>query len=391
MPAARAQAQAASSEVIITGDAVSSDAFDILRSALDGDGIALARAAAAPQCIGTLTSREPQVRAWVSWLAGGAAQLCFQDHCRSLSRTLGPYAKLDARAREELITVLESSLTALRAQCQVPSSAPDSAVASAEQSASNTQAGSAAGVTQPSAAAQRVFATQPVAQQPSRSDSHGASPRAAAAPSAGSALPAPASEAGAVVTDGPAQAHSAQSARTAARLAVGASYGVARWADGVLSQSVSGLAAYAVHAHPLYVALEIGYAPGLRSQRDGLAVQGTGLRLALLLWGRLPISARLSIDAQLGPAIEWLWLAPDPATADLLSAVRSVSHGDPLLCARVGPALRVYSELRLGVDLGLDVAWLQRSFGFVGANRSVVVFAADRVRPSLTLYARVAL
>jgi hypothetical protein len=164
-----------------------------------------------------------------------------------------------------------------------------------------------------------------------------------------------------------------------------------RWNAQTLSQVVAGLVAYAIHPMPLHIGTEVGYAPALRAEQDDLAIHGTGLRIAVLLGSGLPLSQRFSLDAQVGLAIQWLWLAPSSATANLATGTHSVSHADPALLVRIGPALQLLSALRVGLDFCLDASWVERSYGFVSTAVPVEVFAPDPLRFSLALYARVVL
>jgi hypothetical protein len=376
------RAEVPSSEVIVTGDTIADDAWQILQGAFARDGVALSSAPGAPDCTAALTSPALRARVWITWSAGSAAQLCFQDHCQVTSRTLGPFAKLDARAREALITVIESGLAALRSACSDERAEP----ALAERAASGVAPPpppKAAGV-EPAADggnAERASAASPQA----GGTGQGAAP-ASATLSVSNQPALPSDQAS--PKGGPADV---SSGLAGPRFSLGASYGFMRWNAQTLSQLVAGLVAFAPEPVPLYVGAEAAYAPGLRADRDDLAIHGTGLRIALLVWGGLPLSQRLSLDAQLGLAIQWLWLAPSAETAALVAGTRSASHADPALLLRIGPSLQLLSALRVGIDLGLDASWVERSYGFSTADGSLAVFAPDPLRLSLALYARVVL
>jgi hypothetical protein len=402
------RAQPSDKQVVVTGDAVTSDVLRILQDALRPDGIAVLRDDAAPDCSGTIADSLLRARVWVTWTPGSTAQICFKDHCQSAQRTLGPFSKLDARAREALITVIESSLAALPAECQ---GTHDSNTGQAP--ASNARASSSVG--QPAArttalgipAALSGDVSRPTAstdatagrsgQLPeSNALGHETGPEPRAEPARAAHEVVPVADGGPRTSDADvgANAGRAQTASVAAgpRFALGASYGLLRWKQDMLAPVVSGMAAYALLPMPVYIALEVGYMPALRALQDDLTIEGTGLRLALLCWIHVALSRDFSLDAQIGPALQWLSLAPGAMTAALVSAARSVSHLDPALLVRLGPALRVYSDLWLGLDLGLDASSVQRSVGFVSrVTGPVQVFAADRLRLSIALYARVVL
>jgi hypothetical protein len=387
-------AQAPTTQVIVTGDAIAVDVWEILQGAFARDGIALSRQAIAPDCAGTIASPELRAQVWITWSPGSSAQLCFQDHCQTTSRTLGPFAKLDARAREALITVIDSGLAAMRSACldsgssrvaeqaiserAAPGATPPVPPTAAGGSHAVDGGGAAAGLTtanpNPKAQAQAgeseqgAHATQPTSESPS-----------------GSGEP---SDRASPASSGPTDT---SSSFVGPRFSFGASYGFMRWNAQTLSQVVAGLVAYAIHPMPLHVGTEVGYAPALRAEQDDLAIHGTGLRIALLLGSGLPLSQRFSLDAQVGLAIQWLWLAPSSATASLVTGPRSVSHADPALLVRIGPSLQLLSALRVGLDFCLDASWVERSYGFVSTAGSLDVFAPDPLRFSLALYARVVL
>ena len=67
-----------------------------------------------PVACGALSEAAP-VDALVSvrWMAGGSVALCFATRGRSFTRGLGPFVQLHARAREELVTVIEAGLETL--------------------------------------------------------------------------------------------------------------------------------------------------------------------------------------------------------------------------------------------------------------------------------------
>jgi hypothetical protein len=143
-----------------------------------------------------------------------------------------------------------------------------------------------------------------------------------------------------------------------------------------------------VHRQLIYVGIEAGYAPWLRAERDTLALEGGSVHVAASLWSHVTLSEHWSIHAQLGPGIQWLWLTPASTTTRLVTGARSTGHVDPMLYARLGPALQVYESLRVGIDLQLDLAWIQRNFGFASNDGLRPVFEPDRVRMSLALNAR---
>ena len=378
-----ARAQAAGNEVTVTGDAVSGSAFEVLAGAFGRAGIRLTRAERAPACAGTLTEPSVSARVWISWNPTASAaplELCFQDRCQSSQRTLGPFAKLDARAREELITVVESGLAALTPDCPQPPRLEPERIAAPELAAdSGKEVLRAPAVAAPSRAVQTSRAAEPG----SRSQ-----PAPHAAPDA-PAQPPGASPTAAEGASTPAPTRAAPAAtRAATPLLIGASYGLALWADAVLAHNITAMAAYAVHRLPVYVGIEFGYTPRFRAQSEQLAIDASCIRIALQFSARIPLTERWSIDAQLGPAVEWLRLAPAASTRPLLIASSSTAHADPLLFLRVGPALRVYAGLLVGLEVQMDTTWIQRSYGFVGMDGPETVVTPNRWRLSVALNTR---
>lgn len=352
------QAQPEAREVVVTSASVDETVFEILHGALARDGIALRRASdSAAPCSRTLTlDSDVDARVWLN-VSDALVSLCFQDRCQSIERVLGPFPKLDARAREEIIAVIESGLAVLPQSCPAP--------------ARTGLAREDAGTREPSVAAPA----------PSR--------------------PAPASvvqlpydtplEAGSQATandNRPNVTHGQGDDGPAHKLLLGARWGVTRWTSSVLGQYLGGSAAYSVSSQPVFIGLDANYTLPFRSQRDGLAIDARCLRVALQLWGRWSLSKRWVLDAQLGPALDWLWLTPEANTARILQEPRSAAYVDPYVFARVGPAVRVHELLFLGLEAQLDAALNARSYGYLVGQAQRDVFAPDRVRVSVALHAR---
>jgi hypothetical protein len=380
------QAQAARNEVIVVGPEIGQDVFAILQASFAHDGIALTRVRLGGPCEGRLTEPDVATRVWIRWApldTGKPLTLCFQDHCRSAERVLGPFARIDARAREEVITVVESSLAALSQGC--PAAADDA----------KARSPGGGGRADPSSLEQTTN-VESLAQS---------SPSALPAPAPAKA-PAPRSQPANTETtarvniDAPVVPKPSSPPLTAAAadrptthadgtsLAIGVSYGWTRWTDAVLAQRLSAMGSYAVHRWPIYIGIEVAYVPRFRAVHDALAIDATGVRVGLQLWISIRLSKRWVLDGQLGTAIESLRLTPAAVTARLLSASRSTSHADPLLVMRLGPALRVYSGVLVGIDMQADASWVGRSYGFTDLGVPGGVFTPDRVRLSVALNAR---
>lgn len=369
----QAQVQA---HVMVISDNVGQEALQIVADALARDGIALARAQAAPVCQGGIA--QAPARVWVRWTPGerSTVVLCFQAACRSAERQLGPFAMLDARAREELITVIESGLEALQHSCASEAADRD---AIAHRTPSAAESSTHALDLQPGPPAQEG---QPGGLAGSNAAEGGSAPQP----------PSPLSIPTDLSTTEPSPSAADELVEAArARVAFGASLGLQRWTPEVVSQQLSAYAAYAVHRLPAYVGLEFAYTSRFRAQSGELSLDASCVRLALQLWARVKLTESWSLDVRLGPALEWLSLAPEAATARLIEGALSSVHADPLWFARLGPALRVYSALVVGAEAQLDAAWIQRSFGFASAAGPRNVFVPDRIRLSLLVNARVEL
>jgi hypothetical protein len=382
--AASAQARA---EVVLSADAVGPDTFGILASAFARDGVALVRGGPVPRCSGTLNEADVYARVWVSWAPRSGAdvlntqplQLCFQDHCRSSERGLDAFATLDARAREELITVIESGLEALRATCVDGKPEAEQVAASPNRVLEGPHEAEVSGGSRAVSTPGPEVAPPPRVDRESGPGSSTASAQASAAPDNSVSTPPTAAEIGEPLEKGPEQP----------RLAFVASYGFTRWTEPVLAQRLSGMVAYAIDSErPVYLGIELSYAPQFHVLEDDLAVYATSVRVAVELMVSWPLYRRLMLVTAIGPAIEWLSLEPDARTTHRIIDPRSTSHGDPLLFARLGPALRVYGNVSVGLDVQLDTAWMAREFGFTSVEGPVRVFAPDRVRLSIALSAR---
>jgi hypothetical protein len=366
------RAQPEAREVIVTG-AVEADAFEILHRAFANDGIAMRRASTAQGCDHQLGPRsEVDARVWMH-AADRLVALCFQSQCLYTERVLGPFAKLDARAREELITVIESGLDALALGCAehpVAEEAPAAAISTVPE----PSAGVARASEPPRRAAPRAASARKPAEKP-------------AVTRVADAEPAPTSSAANPVS--PTNVPRIQAEEEALhRLFLVMHYGVTRWSSNVLGQYFGGSFAYSLSADALALAFGADYALPFQANADMLTIEARSLRLTLQLWLRQRLSSNWALDVQLGPAVAWLWIAPETSTARLLSEPRSAVFADPYLSARVGPALRVHKQVFVGLELQLDALLNARSYGFWVDRAPRTVFSPDRMRLSLALHVR---
>jgi hypothetical protein len=386
-------------EVILNSDAVGSDALKVLRSAFHRDGFVFLHADTAPGCSGAIAADDVRARVWVTWQRpesrAQVLQLCFQDHCQSTARTIESFARLDAPAREQLITVVESGLAALEATCPLqrsdasilepaPSPSPKVSTASdnVEPDAADARPLPEAAPDSAAARTETVRAREPTSQN--RSESIPSGERAASTASAST----PDASPGAPPTAASLPTPSSADAALRPALAFGASYGFTRWTESALAQKITGMVAYGIAPQPIYVGFELSYTPEFSVQNDGLAITSTCVRIAFDLAMSLPLYHNLMLDVHVGPALEWLSSAPATKSTSRLNDSRSVSHADPLVFARLGPALRVYPGIVLGLEFQLDTSWMQRTFGFTSGAEQTAVFAPDRTRLSFALNAR---
>jgi hypothetical protein len=148
------------------------------------------------------------------------------------------------------------------------------------------------------------------------------------------------------------------------------------------------MVAYGITPQHIYAGFEVSYTPRFSVPYEDIAITAACVRVAFDLSLSVPLYRSLMLDMQVGPAIEWLSLAPDTNSTSRLNDSRSVSHADPLVFARLGPALRVYAGLVFGLEVQLDAGWMKRSFGFTSGEEQTRVFAPDRTRMSFALNAR---
>lgn len=352
------QAQPEAREVVVTSASVDAAVFEILHGALAREAIALRRARQTAADCGRALPLDSDVDARV-WLhiSDGLVSLCFQDRCQSVERVLGPFARLDARAREEIIAVIESGLAVL------PESCPTLAQTPVERQDESVGEHTAA---KPSPSPN---VSDPITKLPYDAPSEAGSQ-------------APASD------NGPRVTHSRDDDSPSHQLLLGVRWGITRWTSSVLGQYVGGTAAFSVSSRAVFVGFEASYTLPFRPERDGLAIDAHCLRLALQLWGRWSLSKRWLLDVQLGPALDALWLTPEADTARMLQGPRSAAYVDPYVFVRIGPTVRVHALLFLGVEAQLDAALNPRSYGYLMGLAQRDVFAPDRVRLSVALHAR---
>jgi hypothetical protein len=380
-------------EVILNSDAVGPDAFEVLHRTFTRDGHTFVRASSAPPCRGAIEEQNVHARVWITWndVDGHPVglHLCFQDRCQSTERELEPIAKLDARAREELIAVVESGIAALLNRCPEEAWAADRVPAPGEPHVETKPNPRARRSTDrqhsPEVPASAITSTERVdesttsnrVESPAPDAQPATPPPTELAPISGS-QPSAATDAP-VVTD----------ARARPAIAFGASYGITRWNDSAVAQHVAGMVAYEIQAQRhVFVGLEVSYTPKFGVRYDDLRFTTTCVRVGFHVSLSWPLYRSLMLDAQLGPAMERLSLAPDSATARRLVDPRSVSHVDPLVSARVGPALRLDPSIVLAVLAQLDTGWMKRDFGFTSGDEARSVFSPDRTRLSIGLYLR---
>jgi hypothetical protein len=375
-----ARAQMGAVEVIVAQDTVSFVVFEILHGALSRDGIGLRRSADTAACSGKLEpSAEVRARVWLQWKKH-VVTLCFQDRCGSSERSLGPFADLDARAREEMITVIESGLDALPFRCpNVEAQENPTAAATIEAEAVTTLNPE---TSQPAARSPQAEPQARRKTSESAPANHGATPSAAET-STSSELP--------NVVHALAPADGSQNSLAApveGTLLLAARYGITRFSNKVVGQYFGGAIAYSVHSQPFFVGLEVDYAPPFRVMQEELAIDASSLRIGLQFWVRWALAQRAVLDLQLGTALDWLSLVPALSGDRMLQDRRTMDHLDPYLFVRAGPALRISQALFVGIGLQLDASFLARSYGFVVGTAQREVFAPDRVRISVALHVR---
>lgn len=366
-----ASSQPFAAEVVTSQSSMSSSVFDVLYAAFARDGIAVRRSPEPASCSGALAT-DAQVNARVSlqWTKPYVT-LCFQDHCASSRRELGPFVDLDARAREEIITVIESGLTALQRHCSVGETLGAVTASS--------------GDTTPQLSGALTDRSLPDVPEATALPSYEQSSDQAAA--ASSQLPNVVHTLSAA-EEAKRDAHPQHRDYTEQLLLLVARYGIARWSERVLGQYLGAAIAYAVHRYPLFIGIELDYAPPFRALQDELAIDASALRLAFQFSALWRLANNAVLDVQIGPALEWLSLTPAVTSARALRDQRAVAHLDPFLFARAGPALRVYGSFFLGIELQADAAFLGRSYGFLVGEERREVFMPDRFRMSIALQAR---
>ena len=277
------------------------------------------------------------------WDAGRPMLICFSTQTRSFQRELGPFDSLHARAREEVVTVVEAGLEALT------DPEPDAAAMQAE---------------------------------PGRDelaplwDFHDAAWHFPSVPPPRIVGP-------------PAEPGSTQ--RAVWTLGVG--YAPALWDEDVVAQGVSVLATRSIdHAHLFHLGARFAYAPAVHVDRDGVGLVARELQAQLMFALVTPLLPRLLLEMSVAPGLQWLAVDPELLpSGSRIEDLRSETQLGPVLTAQLGPRLAVGSGFLLSAQIGCSAMPHAQPYGYKRNGEFVSVLEVQPIRLSFELGARIRL
>jgi hypothetical protein len=282
------------------------------------------------------------IRASVSldWEAGGAMLICFSTQTRSFERELGPFATLHARAREEVVTIVEAGLEALME--------PDAGA-----TATTAGWGAAASAADFSDAAWHFPGVPPP---------HMVSPP-------------------------PEPALTRRAAWT-----LGVAYAPAFWGEDVVAQGVSALATRSLDtAHLFHLGARFVYAPAVHVDRAGAGLVARELQAQVMFALVAPLLPRLLLEVSVAPGLQWLAVDPELLPSGNIDDMRSEVHLGPLLTAQLGPRLAVGSGFVLSAQIGCSAMPQAQRYGYTRDGGFISVLEVQPIRLFFELGARIGL
>jgi hypothetical protein len=337
-------------QLVVQRTAASQAVLDALRAAL-GQADAEPELDDAPACEPTHSDR---LRVIVRWQRGEPIEVCFVRGAALHRRWLEPAAELDAPAREQLMTLVEAGVAALRSGEAWREPADASPPAEPASAGGPTWLS----VDRSASPGDRLQQAEPP-REPRSSERQSAAPQ-----------PSAADELEVVALPGPARVW---------QLALGYA------GDWLAAAPLHELAALGgVSLSPAWsVTLQLGFGPWSERSRGDAGVQLSTLQLRAAVTGALVLSRLFGFELRAGPGLERLTTRPNAATAARLTeGASTATHLDLLLCAQLGARLRLGGTFWLAIWLGADVALTRREVGFTRVNGEFTrVSEAGHVRP----------
>ena len=402
-------------QLVVQRAAASSTLLDALRAAVGSHSVEVQED---PRC--DAAAPNVPLRVTLRWRSAQAIEICFARAGETHRRRLPAVATLDAPAREQIATLIEAGVQALRAGRAWPEPAPGTS--DDDPNATPLTAASDQLDRQPSdpALAQRTNAsTEPERAGPQRSaasasgahspagaDSHAdrgrgtASTRKSTHPArrgvrddrGASNQPAPRDDDDEVDEqpslpesslpdttsdddpDAPPRVWQLALGYAGAWLAAAPAHELAAMGGVGLSQAWS-------------VSLQAGYAPWSERTRSGAGIAFSTLQLRAAVGRVLAEPTPFTLELRAGPALEYLSVRPDAATrARLIGATGTATHFDVLLGAQLGSRLLLNQTFWLALWLGADLALTQHEVGFSREGSGYASsLATGLVRPRLDL------
>jgi hypothetical protein len=287
------------------------------------------------------------IRASVSlnWETGGPMLICFSTHTRSFQRELGPFDSLHARAREQVVTIVEAGLEALME--------PDAGAMEAEEG-------------RDWAAPQRDF--------------RDAAWHFPSVPPPRIVLP----------------PREPVSTREAA-WTLGVGYAPAFWDDDIVAQGVSALATRSIDTARLFhLGARFMYAPAVHVDRKGVGLLAREAQAQLMFALVAPVLPWLLLETSVAPGLQWLAVQPEFLPEFLpgesVHDLRSRTHLGPVLTAQLGPRLVVGSGFVLSAQIGCSATPRVQRYGYESPDGELVpVLEVQPIRLSFELGARIGL
>jgi hypothetical protein len=279
-----------------------------------------------PPC-DTTTEADAEVHVVLRWHRAAEIEVCLTRGAALHRRSLGPAAALDANAREQIVTLIESGVQTLRADWSLPDAAKLPPTAASD-------------------------LTTPTASLPAQRHEDREKP--------------------AIVSQ-----RADHASGTFVRWSLGAGYGLA-WLSSGLAQRLAAVGS-ASFGPTWALAVALGYVPWNDRTRESVNMSLRVFEARLIWLGSVPIRRDLVLQLGAGPSLEHVTYRANIADG------RTARYVDILLNTQLGPRLTVTRAVWMGLWLGADLTVIQRDFEVSQGDNLVTVNRASRVRPRLEI------
>jgi hypothetical protein len=160
--------------------------------------------------------------------------------------------------------------------------------------------------------------------------------------------------------------------------------GLTSWSSHALATQLTAAVGLRWLPRALELRLELGLVPAFEvaGSDPRLALEARSWRVGASVSRHVTLYERLGGLLGAGIALEHVHVAPEPRGVSLQSR-RAISHGDPLLFARIGPSLELGAHFTLSIAVGAELLLHPRRYGFTVADSERVVLDLAQLRASV--------